>query len=344
MLKHGVLLGIEAGGYGQGGALVAANDGFHVHQRPEVTAAHQHDGTREGEAPGTGGTQRRDRRSGRSASTSLVHRVRPPFSAYSASVFSTVHRPLRIAGMLATLTATGGAEKWTYTPITDGTFESGVLEVYNGGEKDILRGAYISRVQITSAGLVVPEWTFDVQGIAPVLPTDVAVPAITYPNASEGSAGIPKAAGMIFTLAAGGQTFTFKSREFTFVYERDIEPRMSQTGGPGYNGAHAGFQLGNRRVSLEVLYEAVALTTSGPWVNTAANTVNPHALFEDSEAVTLALQIGTSQYYRWKINGTTSQMTDNQKDRAGAIRLWRSSFALCPSSDVLDDDFSIVTD
>lgn len=334
--KYGVLVAIEAGGYGQGGVASAATDGFHVHEEPDVQAAYQFDGARDGRAAGTGGSQVRDAKAGRSLSLSLVHRARAGGSAYSASVKPTVDRLLRAHGMLATLASGVGAEKWIYTPFTDGTWESVFGELYLHKELHSFKGAYVRKIVHTAKGLGIPTWTFELFGIAP-LPTDAAVPTITYP----GQDAMPRAAASVLTLQAnGGGAFQGKVRESTVTMERELTERQNQAEA---GGAHPGAQLGSYTQTMDVLVEATNLTAS-PY--TTATLIDPYRMADEGRILTATLGINQGvQYKRYKFqSGITAQITDVSREKDGAIVLYRLAIALNPESEVADNGLSVVWD
>ena len=335
-LKYGVLLALEAAGYGNGGAVSAATDGFHVVDDPVVDAQYLLTGERNGRPAGTAtGDHRRVQRFGRWLERELQHELRLPGVAYTASVVPSIYRILRMMGHSAVLTATGGAEKYTFTPTTS-ALESGTGEIYTAGEKWPFKGAYCRRWEIgVGDGDTVPLCKFAMQGILD-LPTDVTVPAITYPLES---ADDLKALGMVFTITTGGQTYQFILRECVFSAERQIQPRLNRALA---NGVHAGFALGRwSSAEAQLVFEATALTGS-PYVSSTA--VDPYRLYDEATVLSAAIQIGSAQYKRVKINGSTVQFGEVKTGKVGSIKTIEATLLFHPSTSVADDPYSLVTD
>jgi hypothetical protein len=337
LLKRGVALALEAGGYNAGGAINTATDGFHVHDDFEVEPQYQFTGERQGTAAGTS-MQFAEAKQGRWAEFELAHRVRPAGAAYSSSLRPTVDRVFRAHGMLATGSFTGGSEKFTYTVFTDGTWESLFGDLYTGKEKASITGGYVPQWTHKADRLSIPEWRFTVR--APVgLPSDSAVVAITYPNTAIAH---PKGAGSTFTITAtgGGGAFQGLVRESTVTSKRDIDERMSQV---LTAGGHAGFQLGRYTQTIEALVEATNLTAS-PYSTTTL--LDPYRLAENGGQVTALLGFNQSvQYQRYKfLTGNSAQVVDVKRERDGAIRLWRLTINCTPSTELADDGLSAVFD
>jgi len=338
LLRHGVLIGAETGGYGTGGGLPlsAATDGVLAYETPTTTLDYADLGVREG-ISGSGSNKLRPvAPSARKGSFDMVHYFKGAGAAYSSSVVSTADILLRGLGMSAVVDTTPESEKWTYAPISTG-LESLVAEVYTRGQKHVFAGGYVSKLEIAASGLVVPKWTASVAGIMSALPTDVAVPSITYPS---GSVQNPKATNVALTLANGGQTYTAKVREWTFAMERTLDERIDQNLA---NMTHAGFFNGARAITFELTLEASTLTTSDPWVATAG-TINPYGLFENEKDIAVALTVGGTQYNKFSLSMPTARLTAAPTENAeGNIATWGLSFDVMPSADGLEDEFTVVT-
>ncbi len=321
--EWGVLIKEEAS-YGAGGTLSPATDGVLVLEQPTVTYSYIHDGQRRGERGPMNLGIRRAKKLGRAGQVTLVHEAAGAGAAYSASQRPSAHTLLRICGFDAQLTTTSGQEKYTYTP---GTGTSGVLEVYTRGQKYLLKGAYGDLV-IAADGPGIPSWEVAVQALAD-LPTDAAVPAITYPTVQ------PPVAEQI-TLQLG----TFAAavvRSFRLELQRELSPRAN------INAAgHAGFTPGARRPRLQVVIEAASLVAS-PYHS--ASGIDPYQLTELASAISVSLQVGSTQYNRWRISAPNAQLAEPVEEAEdGATATWTLTWDLLPSTPAAKDGVSIVFD
>lgn len=337
--KHGVLLAMETTSYGSGTpALSGTTDGFKVYETPDVEYAMQFTGAREG-VTGTGGANLPPvLPAARSAKASLQTYFKGAGVAYSASVRSSLDRALRGLGLQATFSGGVGSEIVTYVPINlDQTLSSLVGEIYTRGQKNVLKGAFVSKFVMASSGLAVPKCSFDLQGIASAPPTDAAVPTIT---AFAPTVKNPKASNIGLTLATGGQTFTPVCRDFTITIEREITERVDQNDAAGN---HPGFYLGDVKAMLEVVFEATPVVTGSPYASATAFDV--YRQFENMREIDANLTIGATQYNKFNFQAATAHVQDfANEDREGPIATWGLTLQCDPSTEELLDLFAIVTD
>lgn len=322
--------------YGTPVALAGANDGVLTHEIPEPDFKEfLFDGNR-GQTPGGAGNLRAPQ-VGRVGKLKTVHQAIGGGAAYSASVFPPgLHAFLRASGFEATGSFGGGAEKWAYAPEIGPTgLDSLTMEAYLEGQLFKLYGAY-GNFSIEADGPVIPLWTFDWLGIGDA-PTDVAIPAITYPPITR----IPPRVETIITI---GTYTTALQKGFTYNHNRDVAtPRgaMTPTG-------HAGYCPGTRNPTIEVLIEKVALHTSSPW--TTSTTINPYRLMDSGTQLILSLSVGTVQYNRWKLwSGGASaaaqaQVVDVDDVDDGPRGMWALTIEFKPSTPTAQDDVTFTFD
>lgn len=312
--------------YGAGGSPAPATDGVLLDANPEVTVAYANDGTR-AMPPGTQGYQPRAVPSGRTGSGSFKVRMAGAGVAYSATKKPRAHTLLRAAGFDPTLDATVGAEKYTYalTPGPTG-YSSAVLDLYSRGEKQTLSGAYADW-SLAADGDEIPLWDFTLHGLLG-LPTDVAVPAITYDSVVG-----PKSVGTLLTL---GLATGLIVRKWSLKGGREINPRINQNTAAG----HAGFAIGKRTPQLDITVEA---STRPATPYNAASALDPDQLFEHASSLAWQLAIGSVQYNKCTVAGPAAQLMAAPKLNAdGPTALWELSLQLNPSALGLNDELSLV--
>lgn len=325
--------------YGTPIALSAAADGILLDDFADVDVSEfLNDGVR-ANAPG-GTPRRRVKPSGRIGKINAVAKAYGGGAAYSATVVPSIHTLLRVCGLEAAVTLTGGSEKWTYTPEIGPTgLDSGTFEYYEGGQKYPIAGAY-SSFGVGVDGPDVPAWDFDLLGLG-TTPTDAALPTISggYPPATRLP---PKAESVALTL---GLFTAGIVRSFKFNYGREHgAARANINGATG----HAGYTPGAHNPTMEITLEQVALHTSSPWTTSTA--INPYALKDDGQLIVCSIAVGSLQYNRWKIfAGATAaalqaQVVNVTDEKDGPTRLWTITLEFKPSTDLLMDSFAVVFD
>ena len=328
---YGLLLKLEPS-YNGGGTVVVGTDGQGLLDPAEAEVSYLHDGARIAQAPGTGNSFRRLAPSGRDFKLRYRVEGRGAGVAYSASVFPPdAHVGLRASGHSVTTVVTGGVESQTYAPLSlnDATWPSAVGEAYARGQKYPFQAAYCDMSwEIEGPGTMVFE--FPLSAIQTALPTDVAVPSITY---SALATTPPKAESMVWTF---GNFTAGIVRNAKFSKGQTISgPRLNQN-----NQGHSGFSMGGRNPTLEVTLEAVALTTADPW--TAAGTFNPYGLRDTAKQIPVSMVLGPSGVYnRIKFNAALAQVVDVKEASDGPTALWTVTFECKPSSPILSDDYSL---
>lgn len=309
----GLMLALESV-YGTAVALAAATDGVLALEAPDVELAYAHDGSRNGTSPGIGPLKRVGK-SGRNGTVKAVTEAIGGAAAYSASVKPSIHNLLRVCGFGATLDAGLGVEKYTYAQVAS-AYASGTLESYVNGQKYPLAGVYGDISMGVEAGAV-PRWEANLMGIATAVPTDAAVPAITYPSASP-----PKAETMVLTV---GSYLPVIVKEASYTLNRAIAPRAYDNTG----NRHGGFAIGRPAPTLELVIEMVNLAAS-PFHTVTA--LNPYELAERGTSVVTSFEVGSVQYNRFKLSAAQAQITDAEELEEGPTAMWRLKFQLNPST------------
>lgn len=334
IIKHGVLAKLESV-YGTAVTLAASTDGVLVTESPNVALEYSFDGALQGKAPGTAGRLQRVGREGRAGAATLMMHGRGAGAAYSASVLPGVHVPMRFTGFDATVGTTGGSESVIYTPSAEDTYASATLEVYARKQKYPFVGVYGDSLKISGEFGGVPMWEFPFKGIVPALPTDAAVPAITY-NTTEPAKAVQAAV----QITSGGTTFApVRVKSFELEMKRSLTARAFDN----VNGIHGGFHPGPvRECTLSLLIEMVDITTATPWVGAA--TLNPYKLGDIASLCAVSFTVGSTQYRRWKVNAATAQLAENPYQEEGAVSHWNLKFDMMPSSLITNDEFSITFD
>lgn len=334
LAKYGVELAAETGVYASGTPAPAATDGFLVYDVPEVEVDWQYDGKREGRAaaglaalmgPGAAGTW---------AKVPLKHYAKGAGAAYSASVKPTPH--LLLASLLgqSAVTTTVGSEKWTYSCLSD-NFTSLVSTIFNRGQQYGITGGLVPTLDVNFKGMSVPTWEASLQGVLPNLPTDAAVPAITYPAAAVRA---PKATSVNLVLTTGGQTYTARVTEFGLKLAREIVERENLN-----TAGHGGFWMGALTATMDLTIEAETLATATPWLS--ATQFNPYQLYQNGSVLATSLQVGSTQYNRYTFSTSNAQIVAKpSEDKNGPVATWKLSLQVLSADDAADLDFTVKFD
>lgn len=323
--EWGVLLDVE-GAYNGGATLTAADDGFLVQDEPWAPPRYVHHGERRGDRGPMNVGQKRVKKSGRFSDPTLVHEAAGAGVAYSASDRPSPHVGLRIAGFDATIDATAGSEKYDYT---FGTGTSGAAELYAREEKLALQGIYADLAIILGEDDLVPVWELPLQGLLTSLPSEASVPSITYPGVEP-----PVAESIQLKF---GNFASAVVRSFEFRLNREISPRIDKN-----QAGHAGFTPGARRPTLVAVIEAASLTGS-PYHD--AGGIDPYQLSELASDIALSLQVGSTQYKRWKLTAPAAQLVEDiEPEDDGANALWRLNWELNPTAAGAKDNVTATFD
>ncbi len=322
LMTWGLLGKVEAT-YGIDAAPVAGTDGLLTLERPQFQLDYLFDGER-GNAPGTGGRAPAAAPGGREASLQVVQEAIGGGAAYSATVKPSVDAMLRAAGFISTLDATVSSEKYTYTTqATPSAMDSLTVWAYERGQLFKAVGCYAESMIVAVDGPGIPSWDFPIKGIGSVLPTDIALPAITYPAASN----LPPKFEDV-SLSVNSIT-DLVLRSFNFDLGREVSQRADGNATTG----HAGFQPGMRAPTLELVIEADALSN-----------FNPYSLREGTTLIPITFGWGTAQYKQLDFTFANCRITDVSEDEDGSSAIWTIQFQVSTSDYVTSDDIVIVFD
>lgn len=303
---YGVTGKIE-GSYGAGGTLDAALNGILLAETPKLTLAYNFDGSRPA-PPGTSGYQKRAKPNGRTGTVPFKVEMKGAGQAYSASVIPSFFTLSRIAGFDAALTSTLGLEKWVLTP-TPGPvgYASGVFNAYARGELYPLTGAYAD-CEFGAEDTGVVYFTANVQGIVGAIADQLTPPLIAYPLATVDP--LTSVGAGLFSL---GNFTNAILRKWTIKMGRTLGPRRNQNSAIG----HAGFVVGRRTPTLEVVFETPAMAAS-PFHSASA--FDPYNLYDAGTELPWAINVGSAQYNKFAWAGLKAQiMSPPQTDEDGDI-------------------------
>lgn len=251
-----------------------------------------------GRAPGTLAPQKRTTPNGMFRAGQFQCLPKGAGTAYSSSAVlppREVHRFLKAAGYDATFST----DRWLYTPTTHGAgYTSLTLRQYSQGFQYDMTGV-LCDFSYESSGLGVPIWTFDWRGLLPALPTDLALPAVTYAATTV----IPPVAAAVVSNIG---TFAFgvsALRKVTYKRNRKIDtPRLNQT----LAGGHAGFVPGGAAPVIEIEIERTALIGTPFHLTTG---IDGEALMAAATSVAINLTYGGTVTNKWKHDFAQAQCT-----------------------------------
>lgn len=330
------LLGKKQVDYETAIAVAAATDGiqlqFQDRNYPVLVPEFAYQGDL-GPATGNLGTIKRAAQSGKSFRYDAPTRCKPGGAAYSASVKSSLHLLLEIAGYDMVLDATPSAEKWTGTPTAPGTgFAAMSAELYARGEKFPAKSV-ISDWAYDFPDAGPPAHTFSLRGIFNGDVADAATPAPTYPLLAVDA---PLATGILFTLGNLSANAEVKSGSFRLNREVD-NPRVNLTA----SGGHRGFIPQGRAPELRAVLESTALVGS-PY--TSASAFDPYKLLETGQNFAASLQFGSTQYFRWKHNFPQVQLIGIAPQVVNGVACMELTMRPYCSSPIANDDNNVVFD
>lgn len=326
-------LGKEEATYGTAVGLATTADGLQLQYTDRNTATvatmdYAFDG-KLGPSIGSLGQQLQVTPSGLSVKASLPTRARGGGAAYSATVVPSLHRLLKTAGFDATVTTTGGSEKWVYTPTAGGGVGTSLCgAAFARGEAWGLQGL-LSDLKIDASNPAPPIWTFDAMGLMNGLPIDGAPPAITYPLQTVQPA---IAAGL--QLALGGFTTNAAVLNWSFALARTLTPRVIQSA----SGAHLGFVPGDRVPVLTVELEATALVTT-PFTSSAG--FDPYRLRDTAQVIATSIGVGTVQYNKYNVAMANAQVTNVTPGNNGSVATVKLEITCANSTATSGDDLTI---
>jgi hypothetical protein len=188
-------------------------------------------------------------------------------------------------------------------------------ELYSRGQKWPVTGVYADMgFEIDGPGLMIFEFPF--MGLVSI-PTDVAVPSITY-NATQP----PKAESVALAIGAWATPVV---RKVGFKANRKASPRANIN-----NPGHAGFSPGHRDPQLTITVEAAALAT-----------FDPYTLRDNATPQLVTFTVGATQYNKIKFTAAQAQIIEVAEERDEDTALWTLTFTCPPSNNVLNDDYSL---
>lgn len=332
--RWALLAKLEAS-YRAGGSVSTSTDGIMCPEAPTVVPGYAHDGSRQGKAPGTGGSLKRVARSGRFAEVTIPHEFAGAGAAYSASVFPSMHALLRASRFDAAVDVTGSAEKWTYTPSAFGSWASLLAEINTRGENSVLKGLLL-RMRVGGELGNIPRAEFTGMGVMASPATDQALPSVDYAAAGKSQDKTPAKA--VQTNITIGNFAPARVKDFELEQVVTIDPLAIDN----TTGEHGGFTYGvEQQFFLRMLVEATAQTGS-PFHAAAA--LDPHRLADAATAVAIAMTIGSAQYSRWKISAANAQLVDDPWQDESSAAHWNLRFQLMPSAVTANDELSLVAD
>lgn len=241
-----------------------------------------------GRAPGNLVNSRRTTPAGGSRGFEVPIQARGLGSLYSAILTppNEVHRCLQGAGFVPTYSATP-TPQWLYSMMDAGVLTGLTARMFAHGSQWDGRGVLLN-LDIESEGLGVPIWRFRAVSIAS-LPTDQALPAVTYAQANIMP---PVAQGITLTIG-GYAPSVVKSVRLSMNTSTD-KPRLAQN----VAGGHAGY---NRGASVPTM----VVTMERP----ARSAFDPEALRASAATQAVIWGVGSTQYNRYTITMPTAQIT-----------------------------------
>lgn len=331
----GLLLKVE-GTYGAGGSVAAATDGVLMYLGDRfalgapATLNYAGDGAA-GLNPGNIGPKKRQAKSGRSFTMPIPHQFKGSGAAYSASVFPSFHRLLLGSGFSAAVVTTVSAEKWTYTPELPSVYSGMLGEAYARREKWPFTGGLLDW-SFSADGPVAPLHTFNLSAISAALPTDSAVSSITYPALTVEP---PIASAVTFVF---GSFTTAEVLKFGFSLGRNLSTaRVNLTAA----AAHQGFYPAGYDPTFTVTVEQSAFVGS-PYHTSGG--FDPYNLEAAGTSFASSIQVGSTQYNRWKLDFPQVQLIDAKPSNNGAIATVDLTFKPYATTPVSNDFMTVVAD
>lgn len=263
--------------YGTDAAPTTSADGVRIVQRlhPQISFEYAFLNRRDEAASGSLLPLGPTARNGRLATVDIAVELNGAGTAYSESILPPVDPILRACGLVSSVVTTADSESVSYAP-ADTNHESATLWCYSGGFLFKLVGCRGNLVwPITAGGY--GQVRAVLQGVIESDPSAVTLPAITYPSAVP-----PVAANMTFTL--GGWTPDVVSAEF------DLQADVQRIDSAAATEAVAEFAIAGFAPRFTLNAPAVPLSEFDPYDKS-----------KDASALTLAQNLGSTQYNRVKL-------------------------------------------
>lgn len=283
-----------------------------------------------GRAAGTLAPQKRTTPNGRFRQGQFRALPKGLGTAYTSSATippREIHRWLKAAGFDATFTTS----YWDYTPSAANSQGTSLTyrQYAQGLQYDNI--GVIADFSWETQGLGVPVMTFDWRGVVANLPTEAALPSVTYLAPTV----IPPVASAV--LANLG-SFAFGSgglRKVSYKRNRSIDtPRVNQT----VAGGHAGFVPGGSMPTFEVEIESVAFVGT-PFH--AAGGIAWDALREAATSIAVDFTFGSTAGNTWKHAFAQAQCIDAVPGNEGPLATVVLSFAAHASTPSANDAESL---
>lgn len=334
------LVGKEEATYGTAIALTPANDGLQMQFTSDdlavlVALKYISDGNI-GPSISSLGRLQNVAPQGLYAEATIPMLLRLPGIAYSASIFTNIHRMLKMAGFDATGAFGAGVENWAFTPTAAGTgYTSLTLNAYERATMAAITGT-MANLQISAKDGKPPIWSFPIKGIG-ALPTDQSplIPAsLAYPNSTVGPV-LNVGASFIF----GNLTAPIaKSWDFDFGRKFD-NARLNLAG----TNLYAGCVPSGRSPILKLVFEETLLQAT-PF--TAAAAFDPYRLYDTGTVLTpVSIQLNAAtQYNRVKLSLNRAQVTNVTRQGEGPTATVEVEVTPFCSTPLANDDITITFD
>lgn len=321
--------------YGTAPAIDPATDGIRTVKPAGVKVDYAYDGKRTGKSPGTYARVQRVGAEGRFGELDWNSEAAGAGEAYSATVLPLPHLGLIACGMKAAIDTTADAEKVTYTPGDDADFASIACESYEDGQKFAVQGILGDSFEISAELAHIAMFDAKLKGIMAAATSDAAIPGTFDYNSTVG----PKATQMAIKIGdLDGTAFApIRVSKFSLKGKTGLTDRYYDNA----NGRHGGFFFGEQReLTLELDIEAPALKAATPYYD--ATSLNAWLLYEFGDTFEISFVVGAAQYKKFTIEALHAQMAGPARDKKGAVATIKLALDLMPSSEVANDELSII--
>jgi len=236
-------------------------------------------------------------------------------AAYSASVKPNVDLPLRGVGMLPTLTSTGGAEKWVYTPRSS-AFEAMTIYImqenaptirFTGAFGDCSMSAQVGRplaLRYNFIGIYTTELD------TPTLVTKQFTPAPQFPQ--------------LLSAAFTWDSYVANFSQMSINLANALDVQEAPSNAAGIGGVFMGGRRPNGTWDPEQVTRAV---------------YDFIAKWEASSTVAISMASNGAQYARWKFTAGKAQIRTRGIGARGQKATYQVGFDLVPTNG--DDEFAL---
>jgi hypothetical protein len=320
--KQVLLYGLEAQvepSYKGAVTFVPATDAVLLAEPAVMTIDYLTDGTHS-PANATASQLTRNPPAGRFAELPIRLEFRGRNAAYDGTtgIPQDIHALMRGSGHSAVFSATP-TPQYTYAPESD-TYESLGLRAFARAQQYDMKGVYCD-MGFSIDGPEECVFEFNAQGLI-TLPTDVALPALTYATHKP-----PLGRNIALTVNA---VTTLITRSIRFAQNRQRVGRANINESVA-GDAHAGYAPGRRGPTLDITVESTALAT-----------FNPYSLRDLATSFALEFTIGSVQYNRFKFSAPAAQIISVSDDADDPVALWTISLALGTPGQTTNDEYSFL--